>query len=613
MALMATWLDSGRRECQAAGMTLPAPPTPFVLLDDARDHDAADARLYAAPRQIIVARSRAEVRAALDAVRKGVAVGLDAAGFLAYEAGLALEPRLAGLSVDGGGGDAMGPLLWFGLFEGWQSIAAADVPALLPDPAGGWVGRPQPTITRRAYDEAIARVQALIAAGDIYQANLTFPSRLATAGHPLALYAGLRGRARAGYGGIVFTGSQWLLSLSPELFFALEDGQLTARPMKGTAERHADAAADAAAAASLIKDPKQRAENLMIVDLLRNDLARVADPGSVAVPRLFSVETYPTVHQMTSSVTATLERGRSAVDVIEAIFPCGSITGAPKIRAMEVIDAVEAAPRGSYTGAIGRIDASGDAAFNVAIRTLSMADGSDGAILGLGSGIVADSQAGAEWRESLAKGAFAASPERFDLIETMAFDPTQGIPLIERHLARMKDSARALGFECDRHQLRNALQAATFRLRDPARVRLLLARDGASAIELRPMPAAPDEPVSVALAPLPVVATDFRLAHKTTARRFHDAARRASGRFELLYVDAEGFLTEGSFTSLFVQKGDGLLTPPLARGLLPGVLRAELIESGRAVEADVRPEDLVGGFLIGNALRGLIAAKLDPV
>ncbi|WP_025295371.1 aminodeoxychorismate synthase component I [Sphingomonas sanxanigenens] len=584
-------------------MLLPPPPTPFVLLDDARLAGAADARLYAAPERIVVAHHRDEMRPALAALRGAIADGLDVAGFLAYEAGHALEPRLGGLRAQ-----PEGPLLWFGLFRGWRSIPAAEVPALLPDPAGGHVAPARPLISRAAYGAAFAEVQRLIAAGDIYQANLTFQARMATAGHPLALYAGLRRRARAGHGGIVFTGERWLLSLSPELFFTLEDGRLTARPMKGTAERGVDPAADAALAADLGTDPKQRAENLMIVDLLRNDLTRVAAPGSVSVPRLFEVETYPTVHQLTSTVTARLAEGRSAVDVVEAIFPCGSITGAPKIRAMEVIDAVEAAPRGAYTGAIGRIDAAGDASFNVAIRTLCLADGC--ATLGLGSGIVADSDVHLEWREALAKGAFAASAERFDLIETMAFDPVGGIALLDLHLARLTASAAALAFACDAAAVRAAILRACDGLDAPATVRLKLSRSGALAVERRPMPPPPAGPVPVKLVPLPVDPADFRLRHKTSARGFYDGARVAAGAFETLFVDPQGFLTEGSFTSLFVERDGRLLTPPLARGLLPGVLRASLIAAGRAVEQDLRPDDLQDGLLVGNARRGLIRATL---
>jgi para-aminobenzoate synthetase/4-amino-4-deoxychorismate lyase len=379
--------------------------------------------------------------------------------------------------------------------------------------------------------------------------------------------------------------------------------------MKGTARRLPDAAEDAAAALALAEDEKQRAENLMIVDLMRNDLSRVAVAGSVAVPGLFAVETYPTVHQMTSTITAELAEDRDAVDVIAALFPCGSITGAPKLRAIAALDEIEADARGPYTGSIGRIDRDGDAQFNVAIRTLHWRDGE--ATLGLGGGIVADSTADAEWDEALAKGAFIAAAARpLDLIETMAFDPMEGVLRVERHLARMKASARALGFAFDRHGARNELQAATFRLRHAARVRLLLARSGAIAIEVGPAPAPRAGPLRVALVPLPVPEHDLRLAHKTSDRRFYDAARIAAGTDEILFVREDGRLTEGSFTSVFVERDGRLLTPPATLGLLPGVLRGELIEEGRAVEADLTAADLAAGFLLGNALRGLMPAVL---
>jgi para-aminobenzoate synthetase/4-amino-4-deoxychorismate lyase len=376
--------------------------------------------------------------------------------------------------------------------------------------------------------------------------------------------------------------------------------------MKGTSVRGSNRQEDRALAESLLSDPKQRAENLMIVDLMRNDLSRVARAGTVSVPQLFSVEQYPTVHQMVSTVTAELSEGLDAVDALTALFPCGSITGAPKVRAMQVIGEVEGAARNIYTGAIGRLDTNGDAMFNVAIRTLMLDPTSDAAVLGLGSGVVADSSAEEEWQECLAKGAFVTAGEApFDLIETMAFDADTGIPLLERHLARMKASAQLFGFAFDRHMVRNELQAATFRLSAPTRIRLLLARSGAIAIGIAPMPAAPAGPVEVALAPLPVAPDDFRLRHKTSRRSFYT---RHPDTFETVYVDPEGYLTEGSFTSIFIARDGTLVTPPLARGLLPGVLRAELIATGRAVEGDLTPADLVGGFFIGNALRGLVSA-----
>lgn len=564
---------------------------PLVLLDDARE-GAAPARLYMRPVEIVATRKPGEVRAALDVLRTATRGGLHSAGFLSYEAGHALEPRLVAPP------QGLLPLIWFGLFREFEEV---DATALLPDAAGGWLGAPVPEIARSAYDDALARVQELIAAGDIYQANLTFRAHVAAVGDPLSLYAGLRTRGGAGYGGIVFTGRDWLLSASPELFFTLVDGEIVARPMKGTAR-------DAESAAKLADDEKQRAENLMIVDLLRNDLSRVAVPGSVAVPKLFEIEHFPTVHQMTTTVTARLGEGRDAIDVVAALFPCGSITGAPKIRAMEVIGEIERAPRGVYTGSIGRIDAGArGAAFNVAIRTLHLEE-EGGATIGLGSGIVADSTPRDEWAECLAKGAFVASPRQFDMIETMKFDPAHGVARLERHLTRLKASADALGFAFDRHGARNELQAATFRLREPMRVRLLLSKSGALAIEVRALPPAPDGIVAVAQAPLPVDARDFRLRHKTTDRRFYDAA--GSDAFEVVFTDPAGFVTEGSFTNVFVERDGALLTPPASRGLLPGVLRAELLDDGRAREAELTIGDLADGFLIGNSLRGLLPATL---
>ncbi len=576
-----------------------AATVPFVLLDDARPGGAA--RLYRDPVEVIVAQEVADVAGALDRIRSGTARGLHAAGFLSYEAGAAFEPALPAPPT------TQTPLLWFGLFAEWTEVDAAD---WLPDAAGAWVGAPVPQIDAAAYRAQVTDLLALIAAGDLYQANLSFPATVAFRGDPLSVYAQLRGTALAGHGAVVATGAQTLLSFSPESFFRLDGNRLTCRPMKGTARRGGAPAEDDALAHALADDPKQRAENLMIVDLMRNDLSRVAVAGSVAVPELFTVETYPTVHQMTSTVTAMLAPGRDAVDVLAAAFPCGSITGAPKVRAMQVIADLERAPRGAYTGSIGRIDAGGDAAFNVAIRTLTIPAGADTAALSLGSGIVADSDPAAEWDECLAKGAFVGSGQPpFDLIETMLFDPEEGIQALDLHLARMKASAQALGFAFDRHAARNELQAATFRLRDARRLRLMLAPSGAVAIETGPMPAVPAAPLRVAIVPLPVAPDDVRLRHKSSARGFYDRARRVAGTDEVVF-EHDGMLTEGSFTTLFVERDGNLLTPGDELPMLPGVLRATLLAEGRAIQGVVRRADLADGFLLGNAVRGLMPARL---
>ncbi|HWW58230.1 MAG TPA: aminodeoxychorismate synthase component I, partial [Sphingopyxis sp.] len=472
-----------------AAISLPGEERPpFVLLDDARVAGAAPARLFERPVDVLIAQRAAEVPALFDALEAARRRGLHAAGYLAYEAGKGLAPAWRGTVGDDGGGDM--PLGWFGLFERIERIDAGAVEALLPDLAGAWVGSVAPRITRAEYEAAVARVLDYVGAGDIYQANLTFRADVPVAGNPLAIHARLRRTARAGYGGFIWTGERAISSQSPELFFALREGRVMARPMKGTAARLIDAEADARAAAELARDPKQRAENLMIVDLIRNDLSRVAVPGSVAVPDLFRVESFPTIHQLVSDVSARLGEGMGAVDILRAAFPCGSITGAPKTRAMEIIDELEEGARGIYTGSIGFIEAEGDAAFNVAIRTLvfpplgGLQDAPMCATLGLGSGIVADSVPGEEWRECLAKGEFVSvAGESFDLIETMFFDPVEGIQRLEGHLARLKASAAALDFVFDRHGARNSLQSATFRMRSAARVRMRLAPSGALAIE----------------------------------------------------------------------------------------------------------------------------------
>ncbi|HAF41808.1 MAG TPA: aminodeoxychorismate synthase component I [Sphingobium sp.] len=385
-------------------MRLPGPDEPFCLFDDARLRGAAPARLYRDPVAIVAAHDIAQVQPALDRIAEAREAGLHVAGYMRYEAGLALEERLAPVARKRDLGGA--PLLWFGLYEGVRMIAPGGLPELLPDAAGATVGPLRPLVDEAAYRIAFDRVQDYIRAGDIYQVNLTFPCEVALAGDPMALYAAIRPRAAAGYGGVIRDGARTILSFSPELFFTQVRGQLTARPMKGTAVRAADADEDAANARWLEQDAKQRAENLMIVDLLRNDLSRVSAAGSVTVPDLFKVETYPTVHQLVSTVRARVLPGLSPVDVLRVLFPCGSITGAPKVRAMEIIDAVEPFPRGVYTGAMGWIDPEGDAAFNVAIRTLCVEEGSGVGRLGLGSGIVADSEGAAEWAECLAKGRF---------------------------------------------------------------------------------------------------------------------------------------------------------------------------------------------------------------
>ncbi|MEL6485763.1 MAG: aminodeoxychorismate synthase component I [Pseudomonadota bacterium] len=601
---------------------------PFVLLDDARESGAlgsraAHALVYSGPSEVFAAYHADTVESVLAAAEAARSEGRGAlAGFIAYESGLALEAKLAPLADARNG--AAGPLVWLGLFEDEpERIAPDDVPAWLDAQSEGAasLGPLEPQLSPGGYVEAFETLRAAIHAGDIYQANLTYPLAGPYRGDPIALYAQLRAGAKAGYGGLLFDGAHWLLSFSPELFVALDGYMAKVKPMKGTRPRGTDPAADAALKEELATSVKDRAENLMIVDLMRNDLSRVAVPGSVEVDAPFAVESYPTVHQMVSSVRAQLAPGKGAMDLVRALFPCGSITGAPKIRAMELINEVERDSRGPYCGAIGRIDADGAAAFNVAIRSLRLTpiENAQGtAVLGVGSAIVADSDPLAERRECEVKAGFArtSSPDLtapgFDLIETMEFNPEIGIALLELHLERMKRSAAELGFEFDRHAARNQIQALCFELDAPAKLRLLTARSGATALETAPLPAPFEEAVPVVALPHPLDPSDWRLAHKTSDRGFYEdalVAGRSMGAAETILVREDGLVTEGCWTNIFVERDGVLLTPPASLGLLPGVLRAFLIEKGEAREAELTLDDLAGGFQLGNAVRGLFAAN----
>lgn len=534
-----------------------------------------------------------------------MSAGLHAAGWLSYEAGLSLERRLVERAQRPDPDRT--PLLWFGLFDNVTQLEPDSVSDALPDASGAWLSTPRPRISRAQYSAAFARAAGYIKAGDIYQVNLSYRADVDVVGHPLAAYARLRAAGQGGWSALVYDGANWLLSTSPELFFRLRDGAIEARPMKGTAKRRADPNEDRQAAEALKRDPKELAENVMIVDLLRNDLSRLAKPGTVRVPELFTVETYPTLHTLTSTVRAEIGETHDAIDVLRALFPCGSITGAPKIRAMEIVAELENDRRGPYTGSIGWIAPDGSAEFNVAIRTLALRDGA--AEVGLGSAVVLDSSMEGEWEECQTKAAFiTAGAPTFSLIETMRFEPGAGVVRRDLHLQRLQRSAAVFGFPFDRAVVLTAIDAMTMRASESCIARLTLNAAGKPHVELKPLPQVRDA-LSVSLAPLPVAPDDFRLRHKTTLRDFYEDARSQTRSDEVVFIDPDGFITEGSFTNVFVERDGVLLTPPASRGLLPGVLRAELLANGRACEADLRLHDLEDGFLLGNSLRGLIQAR----
>lgn len=591
-------------------------PSPFILLDDARPDGASAARFYRDPAAVVVARRPDEVVPALERIEALRAEGYELAGYFAYEAGLALEPRLAPLADARSG--AAGPLVWFGAFTGHQAIAAGDMAGWLAEQAGDGqasIGPMQPQLSPGGYEQVFAALQDAISAGDIYQANLTFPLSGSWRGDPMALYAALRPASAAGYGGVVFDGSHWLLSLSPELFFALKDGAATVKPMKGTRPRGRDAAEDAGLAAELAASIKDRSENLMILDLMRNDLSRVSQAGSVKVEKPFAVESYPTVHQMVSTVRAQLLPGRGAADMLRALFPCGSITGAPKLKAMDIISELEQSPRGVYCGAIGHIAPGGAARFNVAIRTVTLDAATGDMECGLGGGITWDSAAEDEYAEVQTKSRFLArAAGDFELLETLLLEDGH-YTLLERHLSRLASSASHFGFTSP-EAARAALEAlAQAHPHGRLRVRLLCAANGSVRIDSTPA-GPPEQGIRrVRIASAPVSRAEPFLYHKTTRRSVYDAhmSRCAGSAFDVLLWNDAGELTEFTRGNLVLDIGGQRVTPPVSSGLLDGTLRRELVESGALTEQVLTRDDLARANAIWfiNSLRGWVAVSMD--
>jgi len=410
-----------------------------------------------------------------------------------------------------------------------------------------------------------------------------------------------------------------VLSLSPELFFRREGKEIFARPMKGTAPRGRTSREDARLKTWLAMDEKQRAENLMIVDLLRNDLGRVAKIGSVEVTDLFTVETYRSVHQMTSGITAELRSDMGLKDMLRALFPCGSVTGAPKVRAMEIIRELEGGPRGVYTGAIGHIAPSGDGQFNVGIRTVVL-QGDQGE-MGIGGGIVADSKVDSEFDECLLKAHFLTKVDTpFELIETLRYEPARGFHLLERHLARLQSSALHFGYPFSREAVLAALDAEAVRVDSAAAlVRLLLGEDGAITVTSTAITLPTKDTVwRFVISDQRLDEKDPLFYHKTTRRQFFDREmerqKALTGCDEVVFLNKKGELTEGTRTNLFVELDGRLFTPALTCGLLPGTLREELLDLPRAAasEAVLTPQDLLAAdrIYLGNSVRGLIRAEL---
>jgi para-aminobenzoate synthetase/4-amino-4-deoxychorismate lyase len=469
-------------------------------------------------------------------------------------------------------------------------------------------------ISRRDYASKIRKIQGYIAAGDTYQVNFTTKVLFRYSGSPAGLFAALRQQQKVPCAAFLNLGETQVLSFSPELFFRLQDGRISARPMKGTAPRGRHPAEDAGLQAWLRNDPKNCAEHVMIVDLLRNDIGKIAEVGSVRVDGLFSVEQYETLFQMTSTVSGTLRPRTSLFEIFRAIFPSGSVTGAPKCRTMQVIQELEREPRGLYTGAIGYISPERQAVFSVPIRTLVLRAGSGE--MGVGSGIVFDSRAPQEYRECLLKARFLSRPRPdFLLIETLRWDGQYRF--LPQHLERLQSSAAYFGFSFDERRTRAALERRQARLAPGRayRVRLLLNPQGDLSLRSFPLESA-RVPDTVVLSPFRTSSRNHFLFHKTTRRdlyeRIHAAAVR-QGHADVLFLNQRGELTEGAVNNVFLEMNGRLLTPPVACGLLPGVYRRHVLDADpRAAEKILTAKDLRSAktIYLCNSVRGLRAVRL---
>jgi para-aminobenzoate synthetase / 4-amino-4-deoxychorismate lyase len=622
-----------RRHCLPAEVYALVDETPATVLLEGGvhsqnfSHEEPWTRLFMAPLRICAAHHPEEIPALFAAIEDAVRAGLCAAGFFSYECGRSFEGKVPPRES----GDH--PLAWFGIYDRSYPFdhqtgrfAEGDPPGLTrqrgldaepaAEIAAGF------SISPGEYAERIAAIHEWIRAGDVYQLNFTAPWRVNLCGSAAALYARLRAHQPAPYGAFVHSGQgKKILSFSPELFFCLDSNQsprrIVTRPMKGTAARGRTTREDRQRAEWLRADAKNRSENVMIVDLLRNDLGRLANFGSVRAEKLFQAERYPTLWQMTSTVTAGLRHDVSFEQIFRALFPCGSITGAPKVRAMQLIAELENEPRGAYTGAIGFFSPQ-KTVFNVAIRTLEL-DGDRGT-MGTGSGIVIDSDAAEEYRECLLKAAFLTQTQlEFSLIETMLWEG--GFPLLELHLDRLTDSADYFDFPCERAGACAALDAYALKFTDRSarKVRLLLDRNGAITITDEAL-APRDDQNRVGRVRIAAVRTDpadRMLFHKTTHRPVYVAAFQEATRngfHDVLFFNLRGELTEGAISNVFIEKNGRWFTPPVECGLLAGVYRRHLLETQAGMEERVLyEEDLrnADAIYIANAVRGLRRVSVD--
>ena len=560
------------------------------------------------PASILVAATPADVRQCLIDAEYAAKQGAYVAGFVTYEAssafGLPLPITPSGPL----------PAACFGVFPknqvkaGGEELLATPNNSVLDELTQSWSA----TLKQQDYIKKIHSIKEHIAAGDTYQLNFTFRLRTPFSGSSLSLFTQLVSAQRGEWSAYLDLGHYAICSASPELFFLKNNSHLTCRPMKGTMPRLPIAQADIAQAERLKTSTKNQSENVMIVDLMRNDVGRVAKTGTVLVDSLFDVEQYPQQWQMTSTISADIGE-TSLVDIFSALFPSGSVTGAPKYRSMEIIDELEDSPRGIYTGAIGLIDPHGHAHFNVAIRTILVDRINQIAEFGVGSGIVWESSEKDEYDECQIKAAIVTEQApTFELLETMKWEPVQGFVLLERHLTRLQESAKYFGFDCDVSKIHETLEQSVINQTTDAKVRLLIQQNGQTRCEVKDFQAEPNKHYRATLASTPVSCSNIFLYHKTTNRTVYNREREQPDSDTVILWNENGEITEATDANIVAEIDGKLVTPPVSCGLLAGTFRAELLAHGEIIEQRLSRKDLLGAKRIWliNSLRGWMVAKL---
>lgn len=593
-------------QCTRSNVTeLPSSNEVFAVVPCAHSHRWLR---YGNPLALLEARETAEVLAVLAETERLVETeGLLAAGFVAYEAAGAFDAAFETTSAKPGL-----PLAWFALFRPEEGICAKPAAVrLLPQlPAMEWTA----SVPEGEFARNVDRIRRFLEHGDSYQVNYTYRLRAPFRGDPMGLFHTLAARQSPALAAYLHTGRWSILSVSPELFFERDGGRLCMRPMKGTRPRGHSPEEDRRMRADLAASPKDRAENIMIVDMVRNDLGRIAATGSVRATRLFDIEQYPTVFQMTATIEA--ETNASVPEIMSALFPCASVTGAPKVRTMQIIAQLEREPRGVYCGCIGLMRPGHKARFAVGIRTMLIDNENHTAEYGVGGGIVWDSHPREEWEETRVKARILkACDPPFQLLESLLWEPQGELFLLEEHMARLQHSAEILGFACRENEIIEALGRHAAQLPpEPHKLRLLLAQDGKMALDSTPLKAlGQPSPYRLRLASEPVDSHNLFLYHKTTRREVYEHARHlAEDCDDVLLWNERGELTESAIANLVLEIDGAMLTPPVDSGLLAGTYRAALLRQGKIAEHVLRREDLARASRIWlvNSVRRWMEARL---